>query len=65
MAELPTVTVQVIRPEDGLHTALTPKFVVLDFESRSRNRHSAAARGRSGALSWPRTQSFHPWTVRR
>jgi len=33
MAERPNVTVQVIRPEDGLHTALTGQFVVLDFEN--------------------------------
>ncbi|MDQ4103140.1 MAG: helix-turn-helix domain-containing protein [Actinomycetota bacterium] len=32
MAELPTVTIQVVRPEDGLHTALTGQFAVLDFE---------------------------------
>jgi transcriptional regulator with XRE-family HTH domain len=33
MAELPTVTIQVVRPEDGPHTALTGQFVVLGFES--------------------------------
>jgi Domain of unknown function (DUF5753) len=33
MAERPTVTIQVIRPEDGLHTALTGQFVVLGFEN--------------------------------
>ncbi len=33
MAEQPTVTIQVIRPEDGLHTALTGQFVVLGFEN--------------------------------
>jgi transcriptional regulator with XRE-family HTH domain len=33
MAELPTVTIQVIRPEDGPHTALTGQFVVLGFET--------------------------------
>ncbi|GAA2485592.1 helix-turn-helix transcriptional regulator [Streptomyces thermolineatus] len=33
MARLPNVTIQVIRPEDGLHTALTGQFVVLDFEN--------------------------------
>lgn len=33
MAELPTVTIQVVRPEDGPHTALTGQFVVLDFEN--------------------------------
>jgi transcriptional regulator with XRE-family HTH domain len=33
LAELPTVTIQVIRPEDGPHTALTGQFVVLDFET--------------------------------
>jgi hypothetical protein len=32
MAALPTVTIQVVRPEDGLHAA-TGQFVVLDFES--------------------------------
>jgi hypothetical protein len=31
MAELPTVTIQVIRPDDGPHTALTGQFVVLGF----------------------------------
>ncbi|WP_075743737.1 MULTISPECIES: helix-turn-helix domain-containing protein [Actinoalloteichus] len=36
MAELPNVTIQVLRPEDGLHTAMTGQFVVLDFdEARS------------------------------
>jgi hypothetical protein len=33
MAELPTVTIQVVRPEDGLHTALTGQFIVLGFEN--------------------------------
>ncbi len=33
MAELPTVTIQVIRPEDGPHTALTGQFAVLGFET--------------------------------
>jgi hypothetical protein len=33
MAELPTVTIQIIRPEDGPHTALTGQFVILGFES--------------------------------
>jgi transcriptional regulator with XRE-family HTH domain len=33
MAAQPTVTIQVIRPEDGLHTALTGQFAVLDFET--------------------------------
>lgn len=33
MAALPTVTIQVIRPEDGPHTALTGQFVVLGFEN--------------------------------
>jgi hypothetical protein len=32
MAELSTVTIQVVRPEDGLHTALTGQFAVLNFE---------------------------------
>ncbi|MPZ64710.1 MAG: helix-turn-helix domain-containing protein [Pseudonocardiaceae bacterium] len=31
MSDLPNVTVQVIRPEDGLHSAFTGQFVVLDF----------------------------------
>ncbi len=33
LAELPTVTIQVLRPEDGPHTALTGQFVVLGFEN--------------------------------
>lgn len=33
MSELPNVTIQVVRPEDGVHTALTGQFVVLDFEN--------------------------------
>jgi transcriptional regulator with XRE-family HTH domain len=33
LAKLPTVTIQVIRPEDGPHTALTGQFVVLGFET--------------------------------
>lgn len=33
LAELPTVTIQVIRPEDGPHTALTGQFAVLGFET--------------------------------
>jgi len=33
MAELPTVTIQVVRPEDGPHTALTGQFVILGFEN--------------------------------
>jgi transcriptional regulator with XRE-family HTH domain len=31
MAKLPTVTIQVLRPEDGPHTAGNGSFVVLDF----------------------------------
>jgi transcriptional regulator with XRE-family HTH domain len=33
MAALPTVTIQVLRPEDGFHTAMTGKFILLDFEN--------------------------------
>lgn len=33
MAERSNVTIQVVRPEDGLHTAVTGQFVILDFES--------------------------------
>jgi hypothetical protein len=33
IAELPTVTIQILRPEDGPHTALTGQFVLLGFES--------------------------------
>jgi hypothetical protein len=33
LAKLPTVTIQVIRPEDGPHTALTGQFVLLGFET--------------------------------
>ena len=33
MAELPTVTLQVVRPEDGLHAGMNGQFVLLDFES--------------------------------
>jgi transcriptional regulator with XRE-family HTH domain len=33
MAKLPNVTIQVIRPEDGFHTAMTGKFILLDFEN--------------------------------
>lgn len=32
MAALPTVTLQVVRPEDGLHTALAGPFALLEFE---------------------------------
>ncbi|MGH3671784.1 MAG: helix-turn-helix domain-containing protein [Pseudonocardiaceae bacterium] len=32
IAELSTVVIQVVRPEDGLHTALTGQFAVLGFE---------------------------------
>ncbi len=32
MAALPNITIQVLRPEDGLHTAMTGQFIVLDFE---------------------------------
>jgi len=31
MARLPTVTIQILRPEDGPHTALTGQFAVLGF----------------------------------
>jgi hypothetical protein len=31
LAKLPNVTIQVLRPEDGPHTAGTGQFVVLDF----------------------------------
>lgn len=33
IAQLPAVTLQIVRPEDGLHTALAGPFVLLDFES--------------------------------
>lgn len=33
MAALPAVTLQVVRPEDGPHTALAGPFVLLEFES--------------------------------
>lgn len=33
MAAKPHITIQVVRPEDGLHTALTGQFIVLDFEN--------------------------------
>lgn len=33
MAALPTVTIQVVRPEDGLHAATNGQFVVLGFEN--------------------------------
>jgi hypothetical protein len=37
MAELPTVTIQVVRPEDGPHSGLSSGgFVVLDFGSAAR-----------------------------
>src|SRR5216683_1238047 len=33
MAGLPNVTIQVVRPDDGLHDAITGQFAVLDFEN--------------------------------
>jgi len=33
MAELPNVTIQVVRPDDGLHAAGAGQFVVLDFDT--------------------------------
>jgi len=33
VAELPTVTLQIVRPEDGLHTALAGPFVLLTFDA--------------------------------
>ena len=32
LSEEPNVTIQVVRPEDGLHTAITGQFVILEFE---------------------------------
>lgn len=32
MAKLPNVTIQVVRPEDGFHSAMSGKFNVLEFE---------------------------------
>lgn len=32
MAKLPNITVQVIRPEDGFHSAMSGRFLVLGFE---------------------------------
>jgi transcriptional regulator with XRE-family HTH domain len=32
-AKLPNVTLQVVRPEDGPHTALTGPFMILDFDA--------------------------------
>lgn len=32
MAKLPNVTIQVVRPEDGFHTAMSGRFAMLDFE---------------------------------
>jgi transcriptional regulator with XRE-family HTH domain len=31
LAALPNVTIQVVRPEDGMHDAVTGQFIVLDF----------------------------------
>jgi transcriptional regulator with XRE-family HTH domain len=31
-AELPNVTIQIVRPEDGFHTAMSGRFFMLDFE---------------------------------
>lgn len=36
MAELPLVTLQVVRPKDGPHGALTGGFVMLDFGDAAR-----------------------------
>lgn len=36
MADLPNVTIQVVRPEDGPHPALGGNFVILDFGSAAR-----------------------------
>jgi hypothetical protein len=33
VAKLPTVTLQVVRPEDGLHTAIAGPFMILDFDA--------------------------------
>ncbi|QIZ38228.1 DUF5753 domain-containing protein [Saccharopolyspora sp. ASAGF58] len=33
MAKRPTVTIQIVRPEDCLHTALTGQFIVLDSDN--------------------------------
>ncbi len=33
IAERPNITIQVVRPEDGLHSAYTGQFIVLDFEN--------------------------------
>jgi hypothetical protein len=32
LAKQPNVTIQVVRPDDGPHAAVTGQFVVLDFE---------------------------------
>jgi hypothetical protein len=32
LAKLPNVSIQLLRPEDGPHTAGTGRFCVLDFE---------------------------------
>lgn len=32
LADLPNVTIQIIRPEDGIHSAVAGPFVLLDFE---------------------------------
>jgi transcriptional regulator with XRE-family HTH domain len=33
VAKLPTVILQVVRPEDGLHTAIAGPFMILDFDA--------------------------------
>jgi hypothetical protein len=32
MAKQPNITIQILRPEDGVHTAMSGRFVVLDFD---------------------------------
>jgi transcriptional regulator with XRE-family HTH domain len=32
MSKLPNVTIQIVRPEDGFHTAMSGRFIVLEFE---------------------------------
>jgi transcriptional regulator with XRE-family HTH domain len=63
MARLPNVTLQVLRPEDGPHSALTGPFAILDFEAARSVCYVEAIDGAT-YLQEPDQVSTYRWAAR-
>jgi hypothetical protein len=63
MARQPNITLQILRPEDGPHSALTGPFAILDFEAA---RPVCYVEGIDGAsyLQEPDQVATHRWAAR-